>query len=58
MVLHSRPINKTAAAAMTAAAASSTPPAPRPAAVAPRIKPQVLQSGSAPNQLSFFFKRG
>ncbi len=58
MVLPSRPIAKSAAAAQTAAAAakpsqqraSAKPATPKP--------PQVLQSGHAPAQLSFFFFRG
>jgi hypothetical protein len=56
MVLHSRPITKSAAAAMAPVAAS--PGVARPAAAAPRTKPQVLQSGNAPAQLCFFFRRG
>jgi hypothetical protein len=54
MVLHSRPITKTAAAAM-----AGSPPASRPAATARTpTPPRVLQSGHAPAQLCFFFKRG
>jgi hypothetical protein len=52
MVLHSRPIAKSAAAAM---AASQPRPQPQlPAAVAK--PPQILQSGHAPAQLSFSFR--
>jgi hypothetical protein len=52
MVLHSRPIVKSAAAAM--AAAAQRPQPARPAAAKP---PQILQSGHAPAQLSFNFYR-
>lgn len=57
MVLHSRPIAKSAAAAMAAASshAASSRPAAAPKAATP---PRVLQSGHAPAQLCFFFKRG
>ena len=54
MVLHSRPIAKSAAAAL--AATGNTPA--RPAAAKATTPPRVLQSGHAPAQLCFFFKRG
>jgi hypothetical protein len=54
MVLHARPITKSAAAAMAAQTAPSRP------AAAPKTTtpPRVLQSGHAPAQPCFFFKRG
>jgi hypothetical protein len=54
MVLHSRPIAKSAAAAMAASQPASRPVATPKAATPPRV----LQSGHAPAQLCFFFKRG
>jgi hypothetical protein len=56
MVLHSRPITKSAAAAMASAQATAS----RPAAATTKVStpPRVLQSGHAPAQLCFFFKRG
>lgn len=56
MVLHSRPINKTAMAAM--ATGNAAAPSSRPAAAKASTPPRVLQSGHAPAQLCFFFKRG
>jgi hypothetical protein len=59
MVLPSRPIAKSAAAAQTAASAAK-PSQQQRASVKPATPkpPQVLQSGHAPAQLSFFFFRG
>lgn len=60
MVLHSRPIAKSAVAAMAAAAAVAQAAPQRPP-VATKSAPapaRVLQSGHAPAQLCFFFKRG
>jgi hypothetical protein len=54
MVLQSRPIAKSAAAAMAAAAAGAQKPAS-----ANSVTPaRVLQSAHSPAQLCFFFKRG
>jgi len=55
MVLHSRPIAKSAAAAMAAANAAA---AQKPAAAKSVTPPRVLQSAHSPAQLCFFFKRG
>ncbi len=52
MVLHSRPIARSAAAA---AAPASTQ---KPAAAKSVTPPRVLQSAHSPAQLCFFFKRG
>lgn len=59
MVLQSRPIAKSAVAAMAAAAAvaQAAPQRPSAAKSAPAAA-RVLQSGHAPAQLCFFFKRG
>ena len=54
MVLHSRPIAKSALAALAASPAAPT----RPVAAKTTTPPRVLQSGHAPAQLCFFFKRG
>jgi hypothetical protein len=54
MVLHSRPITKSAAAAMASPQPTSRPAATTKASTPPRV----LQSGHAPAQLCFFFKRG
>ena len=54
MVLHSRPISKSAAAAMATQGNTSRPVATPKASTPPRV----LQSGHAPAQLCFFFKRG
>lgn len=53
MVLISRPIAKSAAAAMAAAAVQPRAQPARPAGAKP---PQILQSGHAPAQLSFSFR--
>lgn len=61
MVLHSRPIGKSAAAAMAAAAAASANTSAntqKPAAAKSVTPPRVLQSAHSPAQLCFFFKRG
>jgi energy-coupling factor transporter ATP-binding protein EcfA2 len=59
MVLNSRPIAKSAVAAMAAAAAVAQAAPQRPVAAKPAATPaRVLQSGHAPAQLCFFFKRG
>ncbi len=59
MVLNSRPIAKSAVAAMAAAAAVAQATPQRPVAAKPAATPaRVLQSGHAPAQLCFFFKRG
>jgi hypothetical protein len=57
MVLHSRPISKSAAAAMAASAAPAAN-AQKPAAAKSVTPPRVLQSAHSPAQLCFFFKRG
>jgi hypothetical protein len=54
MVLQSRPISGSAAAAMAAASANTT----KPAAAKSVTPPRVLQSAHSPAQLCFFFKRG
>jgi hypothetical protein len=54
MVLQSRPIAKSAAAAMAAAAAGTQ----KPTAAKSVTPPRVLQSAHSPAQLCFFFKRG
>lgn len=54
MVLHSRPIAKSAAAA----AAAQAQAAPQRPVAKGHTPPRVLQSGHAPAQLCFFFKRG
>jgi hypothetical protein len=51
MVLHSRPIAKSAAAAVSAGTQ-------KPAAAKSVTLPRVLQSAHSPAQLCFFFKRG
>jgi hypothetical protein len=59
MVLQSRPIAKSALAAMavaTAAAASAN--TQKPTAAKSVTPPRVLQSAHSPAQLCFFFKRG
>jgi hypothetical protein len=56
MVLQSRPIAKSAAAAMAMAAASAN--TTKPAAAKSVTPPRVLQSAHSPAQLCFFFKRG
>jgi hypothetical protein len=53
MVLHSRPITKSAAAAMAASQPRQQASARPVAAAKP---PQILQSGHAPAQLSFSFR--
>jgi hypothetical protein len=53
MVLHSRPIAKSAAAM-----AAQTQAAPQRPVAKASTPPRVLQSGHAPAQLCFFFKRG
>jgi type IV secretory pathway VirB2 component (pilin) len=57
MVLQSRPIAKSAAAAMAMAAAASANTT-KPAAAKSVTPPRVLQSAHSPAQLCFFFKRG
>lgn len=57
MVLHSRPIGKTASAAMAASMAGA-PQAQKPAAAKSITAPRILQSAHSPAQLCFFFKRG
>jgi hypothetical protein len=56
MVLQSRTIAKSAAAAMAMAAASAN--TTKPAAAKSVTPPRVLQSAHSPAQLCFFFKRG
>jgi hypothetical protein len=59
MVLNSRPIAKSAVAAMAAAAAVAQAAPQRTVSAKPSAAPaRVLQSGHAPAQLCFFFKRG
>jgi hypothetical protein len=57
MVLHSRPIAKSVAAAMAVAAAASAN-TQKPTAAKSVTPPRVLQSAHSPAQLCFFFKRG
>jgi hypothetical protein len=58
MVLQSRPIAKSADAAMAVAAAAASAGAQKPAAAKSVTPPRVLQSAHSPAQLCFFFKRG
>ncbi len=58
MVLQSRPIGKTAAAAMAVAAAAAAAGTQKPTAAKSVTPPRVLQSAHSPAQLCFFFKRG
>jgi hypothetical protein len=57
MVLQSRPIAKSAAAAMAVAAAAAAG-AQKPASANSVTPARVLQSAHSPAQLCFFFKRG